>query len=119
MGRDLPDVSYQKKVPKKGVAWSDLPTTEAFRRPYDSEVQTYSYPQMWGSTALGHGGMGGAAMTTAQTTVVVCNRSAAVYFGRQHAYTILKFNGELWPDLQAHRIVSKDNAAKYGELRNA
>jgi|ERR1035437_6107199 hypothetical protein len=41
----------------------------------------YSFPQLWGSTACGHGGIGGCAMTSAQTVIVVCSgfHDAAVY----------------------------------------
>jgi hypothetical protein len=51
----------------------------------------YSFPQLWGSTALGFGGIGGACMTTAQTVVVMTHDGvgkAAVYFGGRFAYLI-------------------------------
>lgn len=52
----------------------------------------YSFPQTWGSTALGFGGIGGAAMTTAQTVVVFTYGApigkAAVYFGGRFAYLV-------------------------------
>ena len=54
------------------------------------QLEVYSFPQMWGSTALGFGGIGGAAMTQAQTTIVLPDdRSVAhVYFNARFAYTI-------------------------------
>jgi hypothetical protein len=48
------------------------------------------YPQLWGSTALGHGGMGGASMSTAYTVVLECmdTQEYLVYFGGQLCYTV-------------------------------
>lgn len=48
----------------------------------------HAFPQMWGSTALGFGGIGGAAMTTAQTYVVFTYESVFVYFGSRFAYEL-------------------------------
>lgn len=46
----------------------------------------YAFPQTWGSTALGFGGIGGQAMTTAQTYVVITYGTVYVYFGSRFAY---------------------------------
>lgn len=51
------------------------------RRPEASEVDVVLFSQMWGSTALGYGGLGGAAMTEAYTVVVMTREVACVYFG--------------------------------------
>lgn len=57
-------------------------------------VEWLAFPQTWGSTALGFGGMGGATMTTA-TTIVVRDRlgrsrrkggKLLVYFGGRFCY---------------------------------
>ena len=53
------------------------------------DFEVHMFEQTWGSTALGFGGMGGQAMTTANTYVfvpVTCNQNAFVYFGGQFAY---------------------------------
>ena len=58
-----------------------------FVSPDDFEL--YMFEQTWGSTALGFGGMGGQAITTANTYVfvpVTCNQNAFVYFGSDFAY---------------------------------
>lgn len=41
------------------------------------------FPQTWGSTALGFGGIGGQAITNAYTIIVECEHTGyrAVYFG--------------------------------------
>lgn len=66
------------------------PMLDKVRRPDISEIQvTAMFPQMWGSTALGFGGIGGAAMTSAYTVVVTGpSNQVAVYWAGQHAYTI-------------------------------
>ena len=60
------------------------PMVKGVRRPYDQEVSVRVFPQMWGSTALGYGGLGGAAMSTAYTVVVQDDNVACVYFGSGH-----------------------------------
>lgn len=66
-------------------------TTPAVRRPTTRDFTVYAmYPQLWGSTALGHGGMGGASMSTAYTVVLECmdTQEYLVYFGGQLCYTV-------------------------------
>lgn len=52
-----------------------------------SDIEWYAFPQVWGSTALGFGGMGGQMITTAQTFIVIGDSEAYVYFGGRYAYT--------------------------------
>lgn len=82
-------------------------------RPTVYDVKTYSFPQTWGSTALGFGGLGGAAMTDAQTTVVILNDSAVVYFGGNKAYSINRINQKFLEDVQSHRMVECGREAIY------
>ena len=51
-------------------------------------VEIYSWPQVWGSTACGFGGIGGRAMTKAQTTIVrsVYSNEAFVFIADRFAY---------------------------------
>ena len=51
----------------------------------------YAFPQVWGSTALGFGGIGGQALTTAQTYVILAQGSIYVYFGSRFAYEIKEY----------------------------
>lgn len=69
---------------------NSYPLIAKVRRPDVSEVQvTAMFPQTWGSTSLGFGGMGGAAMTPAYTVVVTGpGNQLAVYWAGKHAYTI-------------------------------
>lgn len=66
------------------------PFVEKTRRPTPYDCEVVMFPQSWGSTALGFGGVGGAAMTTAYTVIVECHRSgaSAVYFGGRFAYLV-------------------------------
>lgn len=57
--------------------------------PCMADLQLYAFPQTWGNTAGGMGGVGGQAITS-QTTVVVedtLNHRTSVYFG-QFAYEV-------------------------------
>jgi hypothetical protein len=66
-------------------------TTPAVRRPTTRDFTVYAmYPQTWGSTALGHGGIGGASISTAYTVVLECMDTLEylVYFGGQLCYKV-------------------------------
>lgn len=55
------------------------------------DFELYTFEQIWGSTALGFGGVGGQAMTTARTYVFVpanCNQKCFVYFAGRFAYAV-------------------------------
>jgi hypothetical protein len=79
---------------------------------YDLTVYSM-FTQMWGSTALGFGGIGGAAMTSAYVCVIESNLLAqyAVYFGGRLAYVIKKPNEKFFSDIADQRMVD----AKLGE----
>jgi len=83
---DLPNVQYRYRKPK------DKEEEIRERRPDKQECRVYHFPQVWSSTALGFGGIGGAAITEAYTTVVVLNDVACVYFDGRLAYRIDDFN---------------------------
>ena len=97
----FPDIHYQDRdwAALEGLSFEErrtmqldnsYPMVAKVRRPDVSEIQvTAMFPQTWGSTALGFGGMGGAAMTPAYTVVVTGpNGQLAVYWGGRHAYTM-------------------------------
>lgn len=64
---------------------------EEYRHP---ELEVQVFPQVWGSTALGFGGIGGQAMTSAYTTVVQDFNTGwhSVFFGNRLAYLIFEPN---------------------------
>lgn len=90
----------------------------ATRRPTTRDFGVYNFfDQTWGSTALGHGGMGGAAVTTAYTTVLYCyaTQEFLVYFGGIYCYTIKGKNDAFLEDCKNRCLVSKREAkTKYG-----
>jgi hypothetical protein len=87
--RDYEAVRHAKTAQERADALNA--TTPAVRRPTTRDFTVYAmYPQTWGSTALGHGGIGGASMSTAYTVVLECmdTQEYLVYFGSQLCYTV-------------------------------
>lgn len=59
--------------------------------PTVNDFELFIFEQLWGSTALGFKGVGGQAMTTANTYVFVpvcVNQKCFVYFAGQFAYAV-------------------------------
>lgn len=123
--KDLPDIEYQTR---DWVSWNNMdsaqqavahktrtePSISKSRRPQEHEVEVYLFPQTWGSTALGYGGMGGSAITDAYTVVVCSHNTACVYFGEgELAYRVrldeLSDQGhQTWrDDLGQHRLADR------------
>jgi hypothetical protein len=102
---------YRDTGEHKGVAKTRRPTTRDFG--------VYAmFTQTWGSTALGHGGMGGASMTTAYTVVLECyaTQEFLVYFGGQYCYTVNRNSKNIdafIEDCKNHCLQSKMKSGKY------
>jgi hypothetical protein len=129
--RDLPDVTYEVEDWKALKALSKEEQAEAYKnktfpkikrteRPRPEEVEVYLFPQTWGSTALGYGGVGGSAMTADYTVVVVLYNDVCVYFGRdQLAYKLNLLNcsqegrHKFLEDLLSHSIASVTDKRRY------
>lgn len=82
------------------------------------DIAVYSFPQTWGSTALGFGGVGGQAFTDAQTVVVVYRAyenpiQAVVYFAGRFAYKVENPNNEFWNDLRSMDMKEVMKSGKY------
>lgn len=108
----LPDIAYERQTPEQRK--NNEQGNTYFRRPYTSDISVYHFPQTWGSTALGFGGIGGQAFTTAYTTVVIgVDDVAAVFFDGKHAYTIQGFNEEFDKDISNHRMKSISEKFSY------
>jgi len=110
---DLPDLMYRDLSPglrKLGHTLDEAPLKS--RRPSEYDVELRSFPQSWPSTALGLGGIGGAAITSAQTTIVTCrgSDSAAVYFGERLAYVVTAPNATFASDMQLQSMASRHQA---------
>lgn len=97
----LPDIQYRRRDLSAMRGWpaeqrleamraETVPMKDETRRPDDSECEVRAmFTQTWGSTALGYGGLGGAAMTPAYTTVIRGPQGhLAVYWNGRFAYTV-------------------------------
>jgi hypothetical protein len=73
---------------------------------YDLTVYSM-FVQTWGSTALGFGGIGGQAITSAYVCVIESNLVGqfAVYFGGRLAYIIERANSKFTEDVFNQRMV--------------
>jgi len=131
--RDLPDIHYQDRdwslwskmteTEKKESMKNDrlVPRIDKTRRPDKQDIEVIMFPQVWGSTALGYGGMGGAAITPAYTVIVQTHTHACVYFGSSGTLAyMINFTtqsaegGEKFrQDMQGYTMAAKNQAAKY------
>lgn len=83
-------------------------TVEKSRKHTFYDLTVYNmFPQTWGSTALGFGGIGGQAITSAYVCVIGSNLVGdfAVYFGGRLAYVINRPNEKFWEDAHRCRMV--------------
>lgn len=71
-----------------------------------SHLETYIFPQTWGSTALGlREAVGLRSVSKAYTTVILVNKSSAyVYFNAKLAYKVECVNETFLEDLSNHKM---------------
>jgi len=114
--RDFEKIRAAKTAEEKAAALHA--TTPAHRRPTTRDFGVYNFfDQTWGSTSLGHGGMGGAAVTTAYTVILYCmsTQEFLVYFGGSYCYTIKGRNEAFLEDCKNRCVAGKREAkTKYG-----
>jgi hypothetical protein len=87
----------------------------------ENDIEIYAmFPQIWGSTALGFGGMGGAAITTAYTTILQSNKGYGycVYFSGIFAYRIAKPNEKFYDDMTKRVMTNVKDAKQLYEHTN-
>lgn len=84
-----------------------------FKRGNPWGLDWYAFPQTWSSTALGFGGIGGAAMTRAQTVIVGYGNHFVVYFGPRFAYEVVGPNKLFFDDMKACHMASVKDHYKY------
>ena len=82
---------------------------------YYPEFEVYVFPQTWGSTALGFGGIGGQAITSAYTTVIeeLTFGIWGVFFGNRLADVIESPNDSFLEDLRRGNMSDYAMAGKY------
>ena len=71
--------------------------------PYDIVVYAM-FPQTWGDTSLGFGGIAGQAVTTAYTTILEVDNTMLVFFGGRFAYSVKRPNQSFHEDV-AKRVM--------------
>lgn len=101
MARDL--ISITEYLQSKGV-------------PTDGNL--YDFNQLWATTALGFGGVGGSAMTWARTYVFIPRgiEQAYVFFGGIFAYATKygsKLNDRFWEDVKNCQMASVAESGRY------
>jgi hypothetical protein len=118
----FPEYKYQDRNWAKHDKWRSTLTREEMKTavaPADCFVEktrkhsfydltVYSmFPQTWSSTALGFGGIGGQAITSAYVCIIESNLVGgyAVYFGGRLAYVINRPNEKFIEDIERHRMV--------------
>lgn len=85
------------------------------RLPSVNDYELHIFQQTWGSTALGFGGIGGQAMTTANTYVFLDlenGKDCYVYFAGRFAYTA-PYGETLWKDVLGQNLASVTGSKKY------
>jgi hypothetical protein len=81
------------------------------------ECRVVSWPQTWGSTACGFGGMGGCMMTTAQTTVIVGPLGdVAVYHAGRLARHIVAPTDAFWDAMMKQQLPGAARRADWAKL---
>lgn len=84
-------------------------------RPTVDDFNIIVFEQTWGSTALGFGGFGGQAITSAMTYVfipVTCDQECFVYFGSRFAYHV-PYSSAFSEDVKCQQVESVARAGKY------
>lgn len=87
--------------------------------PEIDDFDLYTFEQVWGSTALGFGGMGGQVTTAANTYVFVplgCNQYCFVYFGGRFAYSA-PYCESLRLDIRRQKMAPVSGRGKYAQQK--
>jgi hypothetical protein len=108
LGHRLPDIEYQFQTPMERREGKPMQTKK--RRPDMRDIEVRLFPEMWSSTALGFGGIGGAAMTPAYTVVVFRPNVALVYWAGKFAYAVEQ-NEMFIADLNLGRTCERSKAS--------
>ena len=84
-------------------------------RPTVNDFELHTFEQTWGSTALGFGGIGGQAMTSARTYVFIpmsINQKCFVYFAGRFAYAV-DYSEKFMKDVLGGNVAAVYEFGKY------
>lgn len=79
------------------------------------DFELYTFEQTWESTALGFGGIGGQAITSARTYVFIpmnCHQKCFVYFAGRFAYAVY-YSEKFMEDVLKRNVASISESGKY------
>ena len=83
--------------------------------PTVNDFELHTFEQTWGSTALGFGGIGGQAMTSARTYVFIpmsINQKCFVYFAGRFAYAV-DYSEKFMKDVLGGNMAAVYESGKY------
>ena len=105
---------------KTAVAPDDCLIDKARRHSFYDLTVYAMFVQTWSSTALGFGGIGGQAITSAYVCVIESNLVGqyAVYFGGRLAYVIERPNPQFFTDIASQRMVDARLGKEFYERTN-
>lgn len=113
----FPEFEYEDRDWSHGYQPGVEPTYITKKRKHtDYDLTVYAlFPQTWGSTALGFGGLGGQAFTTAYVVVIQSDRTGefVVYFAGRFAYRIAKPNKAFFEDIASQSMADVKEHGKY------
>ena len=116
MSNKLTDLAIEVLLVEKDIPLRiDYSKEDPLYRFNINDFSVYVFEQTWGSTALGFGGMGGQAMTTANTIVLIPinnNQDCFVYFAGRFAYSV-PYSDEFGEDVKNYSMKSVGQAVKY------
>jgi hypothetical protein len=108
------DIDYETRDWKHYRDTGEDKRIKSKRRPTPRDFEVFAmFVQTWGSTALGHGGIGGSAMTPAYTIVLRMHRQFLVYFGGRLCYIVNDPSDSFFEDVKNHCLASKRDCNKY------
>ena len=120
--RDLKEFHKLPKEEQQEIIKSgSYPMKTYNARPTEGDCDVQMFVELWSSTALGFGGIGGAAMTYAYTVIIKCEatQESLVYWNGKFAYKIDMKNKNVYDlfleDVKQKKTRSKRDASiKYG-----
>lgn len=118
----LSDIEYEDRDWEHFRKTKEHRTVKKVRKHTVGDVDVYAmFAQTWGSTALGFGGLGGAAMTPAYTVVLksaIAENGFCVYFAGRFAYRIDRPNPMFFQDVANHNMAFTNEAKDKYEQTN-
>ena len=116
VGNVMADVAYavvmacEKHLP--AMSYDVRHGKTIIRRPAQGDVSVYVYPQTFGDSSLGAGGVAGQMISDTHTVVVVEGTAAAVYRSSRFDY-LVQTDEEFWALLKRFALPDKVDVMKH------